>query len=693
MDLTRDGGSAGRLVNKDDPRCIEIWNLVFIQYNAEVDGTYKPLPARHVDTGMGFERVCSIIQGTQNFTDYGKLPSNYNTDVFTPIFDKLTEMSGKKYTATMPRQGGAAKVTEQERVDVAFRVLADHIRTLSFAIADGIKPSNTDRGYVLRRILRRGLRYARDLGLSLPWPHGSLMATLSEVVIEKFGESFPELKKNRKRIQETLAEEEQSFADTLERGVQLFEEHLERLRKQNAGAFPAEAAFKLYDTYGFPVDLTEVMARENDLTLDTDAVERLLERQREMSRGAQKKDVVLAEGDQQDLPATEFVGYDALEARTRLLQVLERDSEFYAVVEKTPFYAEMGGQVGDRGELRVDGQTVEVVDCLKQRDVSLHKLAEPLPEGVNLPADAVLRVDVERRKNVASHHTATHLLHWALHENVGEDALQQGSLVAENRLRFDFTSSALNADQLAAIEEQVNRAIVADQPVCAVEQAYSEVSKRADIKQLFGEKYGDTVRVVQIGGETDQLNGYSMELCGGTHVRRTGELGIFRILSEGAISAGVRRIEAVTGLPGIHQVFEQLREERQRAEELQQKLADANKRFEKEKAAAAAKEAAGVMKDLVDQMDAAADLPRIEHDFGEGDPGILQAAINHLKSLKMKGAATLTVTGKGKIHYAVYVSPDYQKTHPANELLQEVAAKYNGKGGGNKEIARGAASA
>ncbi len=694
MDLTRDGGSAGRLVNKDDPRCIEIWNLVFIQYNAEPDGTYRPLPARHVDTGMGFERVCSVIQGTDGFQNFDRLPSNYNTDVFTPIFQKITEISGKKYLATMPDTGASAKEREQQKIDVAFRVLADHIRTLSFSIADGIRPSNTDRGYVLRRILRRGLRYARDLEIELPWKGGkSLLAELSKVVLESFGDAFPELRKNEKRIAEILGDEEKSFAETLERGVELFEDHLERLRKKNASVFPADVAFKLYDTYGFPVDLTEVMARENGLTVDTDAVEQLLEEQRERSRGARQTEVVLAEGEQAEYPATVFRGFDTLTMETRLLDIVERDKEFYAIVEQTPFYAEMGGQLGDSGRILVDDEEAPVVDTLKHRDVFLHKLAAAPPKSWEPPMTVRMEVDPERRRNIAAHHTATHLLHWALHEQVGDDALQRGSLVAENRLRFDFTSSSLAPEKLAAIEEQVNRAILDNQPVSWTEQPYDEVTKREDIKALFGEKYGDTVRVVQIGGEAAALNGYSMELCGGTHVTRTGDLGMFKILSEGAISSGVRRIEAVTGLPAIQHVLGQLEEERKRAEELQEKVVEANKRLEKERAAVAQKEAAHVIRELVAQPDTSGEIPRVEHDFGEGDPGLLQAAVNSVKSLKYEGAAIFLVRGKGKQHYAVYVSPKFQKTHPANELLQnEIAPRFNGKGGGNKELARGAAN-
>lgn len=691
IDLTRDGGSAGRLVNKDDPRCIEIWNLVFIQYNREQDGSFKPLPARHVDTGMGFERVCSVMQGTEGFKDFEKLPSNYDTDVFAPLFEKIAAVTGKRYGGTIPKPG-VKNLKDKEKVDMAFRVLADHARTLSFAIADGILPGNKDRNYVLRRIIRRAMRYALNLDLEFPMPGGqALMPQLAEVVISQNGEVFPELKKKRELILETLAAEEESFARTLAKGIDLFQAQLEKLKKRKSKDLPAEVAFELYDTHGFPIDLTQIMVGENGLSLDTSAVETLMEEQRKRSQDARQTEVVLAE-DQLRVGATAFEGFTEDSLTTELLELVERGDDTFAVTAETPFYAQMGGQVGDSGFLTLDGYEVAITDTQKVGDVFLHKLAEPLPTGYEPPLEVELSLDVPRRRNIEAHHTATHLLHWAIHEHIGEEATQKGSLVAPDRLRFDFNSRPLTPEQLEAIEESVNVAILANEEVSWTEQPFDEVTRRADIKQLFGEKYGDMVRVVQIGGAPGELDGYSMELCGGTHVRRTGELGIFKLVSEGAVAAGIRRIEAVTGRPGIEHVLQALKDERARTAELEGQVVEAKKALDKERSAQAQREAARVIRDLIATLDTGAELPQIQHDFGEtGDPGLLQAAVNACKAEKLRGSAVFYLQASGKTHYAVYVSPEFQKSHPANELLRGIAERLGGKGGGNKETARGAA--
>ena len=694
IDLTRDGGTAGQLVNKGDARCIEIWNLVFIQFNAEENGTFRPLPAKHVDTGMGFERVASIMQCTKGFKDFSKLASNYDTDVFRPIFQRLEELSGHQYQATLPHPDRTGAMKSEEKADVAFRVLGDHVRTLSFSIADGILPDKNERNYVLRRILRRALRYSRDLDLvGAKIPAGGLMADLAKVVIAEFGDFFPELKQRQNVILETLTLEEEQFAKTLDRGIQLFHAELEKVRARAGRSFPAEAAFMLYDTYGFPVDLTEVLCREAHLSLDSEAVERLIEAQRERSRGAQHNVVVLAEDGDLDLPDTKFTGFEKDEVRTNALAVIHRGEDAFLVTEETPFYAKMGGQLGDSGQVRVDGETtpVPITDTIKIKGVFLHKLGAPLPEGLKTPFPVTLNVAAERRRNIEANHTATHLLHWALHQHVGEDVSQKGSEVAEGRLRFDFNSRPLTPEQIEKIEESVNRAIVKNEPVSWREFPYAQVAGHPEIKQLFGEKYGDTVRVVQIGGEPGSLTGYSMELCGGTHARATGELGAFKILSEGAVAAGTRRIEAVSGLAGIEYLRKALAEERAEVTALKSKLLETEKVLQKERAAVAAKEASAKLKELAAGMKPVNDLPTLRHDFGEADPSLLQALTDSAKSLGLEGACIFSLSQGGKTHYAVYVSKAYQKTNPANGILKAILDEKGGKGGGSPEMARGAA--
>ncbi|PYK45543.1 MAG: alanine--tRNA ligase [Verrucomicrobia bacterium] len=528
VDLTPDGDTRGTLVNKDDPRCIEIWNLVFIQFNAQsVAGIadpgvveYVPLAQRHVDTGLGLERTTAIIQGTKNFSEFSGTVSNYETDIFRPIFDELEELSGKKYQSTLPKHGTAGE-SDQEKIDIAFRVIADHIRTLSFAIADGIIPSNEGRGYVLRRVLRRAVRYGRTLGF-----HEPFFFKLVDVVAKTMGDVFPEVRAKQKTMQETIRREEEAFNRTLDKGIELFERELAQERLTISAAF----AFRLYDEQGFPLDLTELMARERDLTVDVAGFEKLMEEQRDRARKAQKKEAIGVEAENLRVAPTKFLGYDFVETESVIETVLpgQKSTEFNIVLDRTPCYAEMGGQVGDHGLLHVPGHDrtevgkLHVTDTQKRGDVFIHRAA--LAEGrAPEPGEAVrISIDVDRRRAIERHHTVTHLLHWALHQIVAADATQKGSYVGPEKLTFDFSSAALTPQQKRGVEKLVNEKIVQNDPVSWTEVPYAEAKKRSDIQQFFGEKYGDLVRVVQIGGDAKALNGYSMELCGGTHVRTTG---------------------------------------------------------------------------------------------------------------------------------------------------------------------------
>src|SRR6184192_2942002 len=572
VDLTPDGDTRGALVNKEDPRCIEIWNLVFIQFNANPDNTLTLLPQRHVDTGMGFERVTAIVQGTKNLTDFAGTISNYETDIFRPIFDQLEKLSGKKYGSTIPVVGQAHRLPDieggsrsrptndpdQEKIDIAFRVIADHIRTLSFAIADGIIPSNEGRGYVLRRVLRRAIRYGRTLGFQEPF-----FFQLVDVVARTMGDVFPEVRSKQKAIKGTIRREEESFNKTLDKGIKVFEARILSAYEDAKNVaplggwviLPGDFAFKLYDTYGFPLDLTELMARERGLTVDVVGFEKLMEEQRERARKAQKKEEISVEEGELKAAPTKFLGYDFLEAEAVIEAVLpdKKSDELNLVLDRTPCYAEMGGQVGDKGLLHVPGHDrtevgqLRVTDTQKRGAVFIHRAALVEGRGPE-PGEAVrVSVDADRRHAIERHHTVTHLLHWALHQVVSRDAAQKGSYVGPDKLTFDFSSAALTKQEVRDVERLVNEKIAENAAVSWTEIPYAEVQKRKDITQFFGEKYGDTVRVLQVGGTPRALNGYSMELCGGTHVRSTSEIGPFRIVKEEAIAAGIRRIEAVAG--------------------------------------------------------------------------------------------------------------------------------------------------
>jgi len=670
IDLTAKGETEGKLVNQGTSSCIEIWNLVFIQLNANPDGGFSPLPARHVDTGMGFERVAGIIECTDGFRDFSRTISNYESDVFRPIFQKLSELSGKSYGRTLP--ASRSNLSEQEKIDVAFRVVADHIRTLAFAIADGIVPSNTDRNYVLRRILRRAVMFGRYLGFG----SDGFLSKLVQTVVDNFGSTFPELQSEGKKIMGVLDSEEVLFNHTLDRGLRIFEEEY---NKRIGKIFPPETAFRLYDTYGFPVDLTEVLVRERGLTLDLAAVEKKLEEQRERSRAAQEKEVVTAV---EETVPTAFVGFDHDEAKASLVRVVHQEKQIFAVVDRSPLYAEMGGQISDTGEIVFqDNKVVPVQGVSKQGRTFYLKLAGPIE--VNVPAEILLKVDGPRRRMIEAHHTATHLLHWALHEVVSKNVSQKGSFVGPDRLRFDFNSHPVSQQKLRDIEELVNSRIVANDTVSWIEVPFAEVKSRMDVMQFFGEKYGAEVRVVQIGGNSGKLDGYSMELCGGTHVLRTGQLGLFKIVSEGAISAGVRRVEALTGLVAFRHLQTQLDQRSTKIEELNRELVDLKKTLEKERRQILQREAEQVV----------AKLPAGQRTIVEVIDGAtadqLQFVASLLKTKGFSGIAILFGKVAEQIHLLVTVDPSLTGAHQAGKIVQELTGILGGKGGGRPDMARG----
>ncbi|TAE76884.1 MAG: alanine--tRNA ligase [Verrucomicrobia bacterium] len=939
VNLTPEGDpKTGReLVNNDSDLCIEIWNLVFIQYNAEADGSFRELPAKHIDTGMGFERACSIIQGTKRFTDFSQKPSNYATDVFQPIFRKLEELSGKTYSNIYPALGADRSAFSEEMKDaIAFRVIADHLRTLSFSIADGIMPGNNGRNYVLRRILRRAVRYGRQLGFSGDKP---FFGALVETLVKEMGDVFPELKNRQDTVRATLEQEEASFNQTLDRGLKRFEDavgehtrprvssvapspqtgpkssqsseptytrrnlpHFERpwgkymvtfttldrdilneaertiildsilnasklgqiylyaacvmpdhvhlliepqvktqspdsdpvfftlseilqaiksvtshkilkdrrkaLQNENikhlwnqesfdrlirsesdliekydyilsnpvkagfasrsdgyawtwcrefdrasgqAGAeggsgdtrgrvcspFSGEIAFELEDTFGFPIDLTELLCAERGLGLDKERYEECKKEQQDRSRAAQKSTVVRAL-DISTEAVTEFLGFDTDETEATILEVHPQEDALFIITDKTVFYAEMGGQAGDTGTLVVGGVEIPVTGVQQVGKARAHVVDANAKVKAG---DAVtLKLDTTRRRPIEAHHSATHLLHWALHEVVSKDAAQQGSSVDENRLRFDFNSAAVTPEQIAAMEEKVNAAIKANDVVSWKEVPHASIKGRPDIMQFFGDKYGDLVRVVQIGGGQGDLTGYSMELCGGTHVRRTGEIGLFKIKSEGAIASGVRRIEAACGEAAwayLNEAVEKWDAELQAAtdklkaanaklaalgeapvtvnefphimgamlveradisqlnatfahgqrtlEETKEAAIEAEKRFKKLQAGAAAKQADAALAELI-----AAGGPIVA--TFEADASLLQELLNGFKKQGFGGAGFVIVDDGDKLHLGAYCGDAALAAgHKAGDLLRDLAALAGGKGGGKADQARGAA--
>ena len=501
------------MVNKDNPQVIEIWNIVFMQYNRKADGSLEPLPMHVIDTGMGFERLVRMLQDKH---------SNYDTDIFQPIIKEIERLSGLKYG-------------EKEDVDVAMRVCADHLRAVAFSIADGQLPSNAKAGYVIRRILRRAIRYAYTfLGQK-----DAFIYKLVPVLVREMGDAYPELPAQQELIARVMKEEEESFLRTLAKGISMLNASMEQLKKEGKTQLDGSSAFKLFDTYGFPLDLTELICRENGLTLDEEGFAHEMEQQKARARNAAAVEnsdwVILREGEQQ------FEGYDYTEYECHILRyrkVTQKKNTYYELVlDHTPFYGEMGGQVGDTGVLVSEEETVEVVDTKRENEQSVH-IVKQLPK--NLEADFMACVDIDRRNGSAANHTATHLLDYALKQVLGDHVEQKGSYVSADVLRFDFSHfQKVTPEELRQVERIVNDMIRQDLPLDEHRDTPIEQAKELGAIALFGEKYGDKVRVVRFGP--------SCEFCGGIHAHSTGKIGFFKITSESSVAAGIRRVEALTG--------------------------------------------------------------------------------------------------------------------------------------------------
>ncbi len=677
-----EGGCGPEMVNAGRPEVIEIWNHVFIQYNRRADGSLEELPSKHVDTGMGLERVSAVIQGR---------PSNYDTDLFMPIIRAVERVSGRSYVAADA---------------VAMRVIADHLRALAFAMADGVMPSNEGRGYVLRRLLRRAVRYGRRLGMTQPF-----MAELFPTLEAAMGEAYPELKDRAREIVRALRAEETSFAETLDRGIETFEETASRVLAGGQTVFPGEEAFRLYDTYGFPLDLTMVMAAEKGLTVDQAAFDRSMEAQRRRARGARKAAASPAHADLvSDLVSrglrTVFTGYRTLEQNATVIGVVRVTGESVERVEalaegeegllllsETPFYAEKGGQLGDHGHIASEGGRFDVRDTRSPAEGIVFHVGR-IAKGRVAEGQTVRAVVTDaRRQALARHHTATHLLQYALRTVVGTGVSQAGSYVGPDRLRFDFNwFEALSKEQVDAVERMVNELIMADDPVTTTEMALKDIPG-SGIIALFDEKYGDTVRVVSV-------NGYSRELCGGTHVARTGEIGAFRILAESSIASGVRRIEAAAGLAA----YELARNDRALLEALAARLSVAPselparmeamtaqiKSLEKElrerERAALLGRAETIAKGARDVKGVRLAVAALEEVSGEALQCLAEAVLAGMGS----GVVVLgSGVAGGKAQFVGAISRDLvERGLHAGRLIKEVARVAGGSGGGQPGLAR-----
>lgn len=647
------GGPPGS-EDADGDRYIEIWNLVFMQYDRAADGTLTPLPKPSVDTGMGLERIAAVMQGKHN---------NYDTDLFTPLIDTAAKLAGM-----------------QDKTHFSLRVIADHIRSCSFLITDGVIPSNEGRGYVLRRIIRRALRHGSKLGLPLPFFY-----QLVQPLVDLMGSAYPELAKKQSHVEKVLRQEEEQFSTTLAQGLKLFEQVVGELK---GDIIPGEAVFKLYDTYGFPADLTADIARERHLMIDFEGFEAAMSKQRERSRQASQFTTEYAVADQTQAP-TEFTGHKNLLTEqtpdTGSILAMYRDGKFIdtlqagekasIVLDRTPFYAESGGQVGDQGVLKIDNHTFfKVHDTIKQGHMHLHlgKLEKgTLRIGDNVTAE----VDAKRRAATVLNHTATHLLHMVLKQVLGEHAIQKGSLVEPERLRFDFSHSApISEADLRLIEQRVNDHIRANHEA-VVRVTSPEEAVASGAVALFGEKYGSKVRVVHFGP--------SIELCGGTHADHTGDIGIFKITSESGVAAGIRRIEAVTGEAALRYI-------EKREDEFKQKAAQKDERIlmlEKEIQALKDKLAGVFSRDLAAQAKTIGQIQVLATVVDGLDGKALRNAIDHLKQQLGSAVIVLAMVKDNKVGIVGGVTADLVEKLNAKEIVNLVAAQVGGKGGGKADLA------
>ena len=647
-------------------RYMELWNLVFIQFDRNEAGELTELPAKHVDTGLGFERVCAITQGVD---------SDYDTDLFRPILREIEEITGRSYD----------EGSDEDRV--AFQVLSDHIRPLTFSIADGILPSNEGRGYVLRRILRRAARYGRVLGMHEPFVY-----RLTSPVVDVMGEAYPEVMQGCAHASLVIKAEEEGFGRTLDRGIEIFE------RTSEGGDISGEDAFRLYDTYGFPLDLTQLMAEEKGLSVDIDGFEREMAAQRERARQASQFVEETESGVewiilQPDRTHSTFVGYEITDADAEVVQYRVMDTEAELVLDVTPFYAAAGGQVGDTGEITGEGVRFEVTDTIRSEDAIAHRGRFMEGDAENLRSPVRAQVDARRRAAIARNHTATHLLHHALRQVLGEHARQSGSLVAPDRLRFDFTHfAAMTQKERARVEDLVNERIRENSPVFTLERSLDEAKAMGAIA-LFGEKYGEQVRTVQV-------DEYSLELCGGTHIHATGGIGHFILLSEGAIAAGIRRVEALTGEAAdafVRQERNALSEIAGRLNvpptEIQERidgLLARTRELERELERARKMRSGSEVDDLIRNAETVAGIKIVTGRMDVPSGEALRDLGDMLRTRLGTGVAVVGSVAGGKVSIIAVVTDDLirGRSLKAGDIVKDVARIVGGGGGGRPHLAQ-----
>ncbi|SDC60997.1 alanyl-tRNA synthetase [Melghirimyces thermohalophilus] len=661
----------------ENERFLEIWNLVFSQFNHNPDGSYTPLPRKNIDTGMGLERMASVMQNVR---------TNFDTDLFQPIIQVVCTEAGVRYG-------------ESQEVDTALKVIADHIRTLVFAIGDGVTPSNEGRGYVLRRLLRRAVRFSRTLGI-----HKAFLYRLTDVVAEMMQDFYPQPLRKKGFIQQVIRNEEERFLETLSDGLHILEGMVSRLKTEGKTQISGRDAFTLYDTYGFPVDLTEDFAREQGMTVDTEGFEQAMNEQRERAREARQDagSMKVQGGALSDLDVdTTFVGYTEREVDTQVVAIIHQDQQVDVLGEgetglvllgKTPFYAESGGQVADRGEM-ITSQARLVVEDVQKAPQGDHVHQVRVEEGTLHKGDTVqARIEDRLRDDIVKNHTATHLLHKALKEVVGDHVNQAGSLVAPDRLRFDFTHiETLTEEQKRDVEERVNRQIWINTPV-EIKEMPLEEAKAMGAMALFGEKYGDWVRVVQVGD-------YSTELCGGTHVRQTGEIGLFKLISEGGIGSGIRRVEAVTGRYAYRFMEEKLQVLETAAHQLKTSpdelpdrittLQSRIKEMSRENESLRSKLNHLEGQRLVDRVEDVDGVPLLTAKVDVPDMDTLRQMVDDLKNQLEQGIIVLGTVNGGKVQLVASVSSDYvQAGYHAGKLVKEAATRCGGGGGGRPNMAQ-----
>lgn len=676
------------LVNNDDPQVIEIWNNVFMEFMRKADKSLEKLPKQHVDTGMGFERLVRVLQGKQ---------SNYDTDVFTPLLNKIEELSGHRYK---PEDENHHK--KQLIINIAMRVIADHIRTISFSIADGQLPSNTGAGYVIRRILRRAIRYGyQSLNIKEPF-----MYRLVPTLAHQLGHQFPELNTQKILIEKVIKEEEISFYKTLEIGLKRIDQVcIDLTQSKSSKVIDGKVVFELYDTFGFPVDLTSLIARGYDLSIDEEGFKVLLEEQKNRSRAATSMDTddwiyVEKNRKQSDssIPETEFVGYTDLECESNIVRYrkvkAKNKEQFQIVLDKTPFYAESGGQVGDTGTLENINEKIDITDTKKENGVMIH-FSDKLPE--NVEASFVAKVDKTKRSYTENNHSATHLLHAALRQVLGTHVEQKGSLVNDEYLRFDFSHfSKITDEELHEIEKIVNTKI-RENIHSSIQQMTIDDAKKTGAMALFGEKYGDVVRVVEFD------KNYSIELCGGTHVNATGQIGYFKIIAESAVAAGIRRIEAVTAVKAeeffdnqtamLNEVKALLKNNKDVVKSLSN-LVDENAELQKQLHSLLKEKAQNIKQDLLTKVQSKNGMnviiEKIHFDSAEDIKNILFEIRNQVENC----VCIIGAEVKGKPSISVILDDNLvkEKSLNAGTIIKELAKEINGGGGGQPFYAQAGGS-